>query len=311
MEWCEGVTLRDLMEERGPFAPAQVEMILRQLAAALDAVHAEGLVHRDVKPENVLLVPTDDELRVKLVDFGVTLDINASDRRMTAPGSLVGTPAYMSREQVVDNHADHRSDVWALGVVGYEMLTGCAPFDGRTVGVICAEVVDNDPLPISQRLPDRSRAFDAWFAKATANEPDRRHQSAGELLAEFRRACRNDRRTERRRTTESRPRSTRERRVEGHAHVSSLSPSIVSNGDEAKHSAEPKKARWLAVAALVAGLGALTLTTADQRRQAWTTARAHGAEATRAVLLEERAQHGIADRANTMALSALAAHLPR
>ena len=111
----------------------------------------------------------------------------------------------------MESRADRRSDIWALGVLTYEMLTGHAPFDGPTVGVICAEVVDNDPDPLSRHLADESEAFDAWFSKATATDPDERHQSASELFADFRRAWREHRRSGRgRRPPRRKPR--RERR---------------------------------------------------------------------------------------------------
>lgn len=211
----------------------------------------------------------------------------------------------------MESRADRRSDIWALGVLTYEMLTGHAPFDGPTVGVICAEVVDNDPDPLSRHLADESEAFDAWFSKATATDPDERHQSASELFADFRRAWREHRRSGRgRRPPRRKPR--RERRPEGEAHVASLSPTVVLDVEErtASRPSRPSKARWLAIAALVGGLGALALTVTGNQERARRIAVSKATAASRAVMLDAPLHGGVADRASAMALSALAARMP-
>jgi serine/threonine-protein kinase len=184
MEWLTGVTLQQLLDEQGPLAPRKVAFIVEQLARALAAVHAAGVVHRDVKPDNVLLVPSSSRLLIKLVDFSVSTCI-ATRTRLTQPGTLIGTPAYMSREQVLHGSADWRSDLWSLGVVAYELMTGELPFYGETIGAMCAAIVEGRCALPSAVMPELGSAMDSWFEKATAPKPHDRFDSATELAEGF------------------------------------------------------------------------------------------------------------------------------
>jgi serine/threonine-protein kinase len=184
MEWLTGVTLQRLLDEHGLLEPSQVAIIIEQLCRALDAVHTAGVVHRDVKPDNVLIVPGGTQL-VKLVDFSVSSYESGGDgaRKLTNPGTLVGTPLYMSREYVVNGEADWRSDLWSVGVVGYELLTGALPFTGDTIGAVCIAVAEGRCRPPSAIVPTLGPAIDDWFARATAPEPEDRFGSAAEMAS--------------------------------------------------------------------------------------------------------------------------------
>ena len=190
MEWLTGVTLQEVLDEQGALAPRKVSYIIDHLAKALSVVHEAGVVHRDVKPDNVLLVPQGKRLVTKLVDFSVSTYAVAKSIRLTQPGTLVGTPSYMCREQVLYGRCDRTGDLWSLAVVAYELLTGELPFQGDTVGAVCASIVDGEYLPPSQRLPALGEAVDAWFAKAVSVNPEDRFGSASELAESFSRAIR-------------------------------------------------------------------------------------------------------------------------
>jgi len=190
MEWLTGVTLQEILDEQGALAPRKVSYIIDHLAKALSAVHEAGVVHRDVKPDNVLLVPQGKRLITKLVDFSVSTYAAAKSIRLTQPGTLVGTPSYMCREQVLHGRCDRTGDLWSLAVVAYELLTGVLPFQGDTVGAVCASIVDGEYLPPSHRLPALGEAVDAWFAKAVSVKPEDRFGSASELSESFSRAIR-------------------------------------------------------------------------------------------------------------------------
>jgi eukaryotic-like serine/threonine-protein kinase len=129
MEYVAGRTLRDLMREHGRLSPRQALEVLEPVLAALGAAHHAGIVHRDVKPENVLLA---DDGRVKVADFGLARAVTSSTSHTATSGILMGTVAYLSPEQVERGVADQRSDVYAAGILLYEMLTGVKPYDGET-----------------------------------------------------------------------------------------------------------------------------------------------------------------------------------
>ena len=179
MEYIEGRTLRDVLVEHGPLTPRQAFSVLGPMLAALAAAHEAGLVHRDVKPENVLLA---DDGRVKVADFGLARV--ASAQSSTSPELLMGTVAYLSPEQVERGAADARSDVYAAGIVLFELLTGCKPFDGDVpIQVAYQHVYADVPAP-STLVPGLSPLLDALVARATARAPELRQRDAGQLLAE-------------------------------------------------------------------------------------------------------------------------------
>jgi eukaryotic-like serine/threonine-protein kinase len=179
MEYVPGRTLRDLLRERTRLAPADALSILEPVLAALSAAHAAGLVHRDVKPENVLLA---DDGRVKVADFGLARA--AANLEATSQTSLIGTVAYLAPEQVIRGIADPRSDVYAAGIMLFEMITGRQPYDGETAISIALRHAHEDVPPPSSLVSGVPESVDLLVARATARDADRRPHDAGAFLAE-------------------------------------------------------------------------------------------------------------------------------
>ena len=181
MAYYEGETLKQKLE-RGPLPAGEALQIAAEIAEGLAKAHAQGVVHRDVKPGNLMI--TDDG--VKVLDFGLAKF--ADSLQLTMAGSTVGTVAYMSPEQARGEEADARSDLWALGVVLYEMLTGRVPFRGAYPEAIF-HAIKNEPVPPLQ-LPgagDREipAALEMLVLRALAKDPERRYQSARELARDI------------------------------------------------------------------------------------------------------------------------------
>ncbi|MFG2529471.1 Stk1 family PASTA domain-containing Ser/Thr kinase [Streptomyces sp. NPDC048516] len=178
MEYVAGCTLRDVLRERGALQPRAALDILEPILAALGAAHRAGLVHRDMKPENVLI---GDDGRVKVADFGL---VRAVDTNTTAStGSVLGTVSYLAPEQLEHGTADARVDVYACGVVLYEMLTGGKPHTGGTVAQILYQHLHEDVLPPSGLVPGLAPQLDELVALACAREPQVRPQDAVALLS--------------------------------------------------------------------------------------------------------------------------------
>ena len=186
MEFVDGATLRDLLRMRGRLAPADALAIFEQVLGALGAAHKAGLVHRDVKPENVLLT---EDGRVKVADFGLARAISSSVSTNTiASGMIIGTVSYLSPEQVERSVADARSDVYSAGIMLFEMLTGEKPYSGGTpMEVAFRHVHERVPAP-STVAPGISPDLDTLVLRATAHNPDDRPRDASELLADVTRA---------------------------------------------------------------------------------------------------------------------------
>ncbi len=185
MEYVPGHTLRDLLRERGRLSPQEALSILAPVLSALSAAHAAGLVHRDVKPENVLL---SDDGRVKVADFGLARAI--AGRTATSATTLIGTVAYLAPEQVTRGVADPRSDVYAAGIMLFEMLTGHPPYDGETPISVAYKHANETVPPPSSEISDLPPAVDMLVTHATARDPDRRPADAAAFLAEVARARR-------------------------------------------------------------------------------------------------------------------------
>ncbi|MCW2666673.1 MAG: spk, partial [Frankiales bacterium] len=181
MEHIRGGTLRDLVREQGAQSPARAVALMRPVLRALAAAHAAGLVHRDVKPENVLL---GDDGRIKVADFGLARAIEASTLTATT-GLLLGTAAYLSPEQVQHGAVDTRSDVYAAGVVLWELLTGTPPYGGDSAISLAYRHVHEDVPPPSTVVAGIPRALDELVVRATRREPSARPVDAGAFLAEL------------------------------------------------------------------------------------------------------------------------------
>jgi serine/threonine-protein kinase len=180
MEYVEGRTLREILGEHGPLTPRQAFGVLEPVLGALGAAHQAGLVHRDVKPENILLA---DDGRVKVADFGLARATTQATAQ-TSDGILLGTVAYLSPEQVSRGVSDPRSDVYSAGIVLYEMLTGQKPFTGETSMEIAYQHVHRDVPAPSEKVPALSPMVDAIVARATHRDPAQRPADAAAMLSE-------------------------------------------------------------------------------------------------------------------------------
>src|SRR4051794_17434523 len=184
MEYVPGHTLRDLIRAQAPIPPARALALLDPVLSALGAAHQAGMIHRDVKPENVLLA---DDGRVKVADFGLARAVSAETQHTATGGILIGTVSYLSPELVVDGRADARSDVYAAGVVLYELLTGRKPHAGDSpIQVAYKHVHEDIPAP-SRLVPGLPAYVDALVARATARDRDLRPADARVLLHQVRR----------------------------------------------------------------------------------------------------------------------------
>jgi hypothetical protein len=186
MELLEGQTLGRRVSERGRLSLGETSAILHDVCTAMSLVHGQGLIHRDLKPDNIFLCNTGDQRVSKVVDFGIAKSLRGdmSTSMKTRTGHMLGTPSYMSPEQCRGlKDIDHRADLWALGVITYECLVGKVPFQGEVLGDLLLRIC-MDPLPIpSQHAMGLPGTFDAWFAKAVARDRSARFQSALELAS--------------------------------------------------------------------------------------------------------------------------------
>ncbi|GAB2839669.1 Stk1 family PASTA domain-containing Ser/Thr kinase [Streptomyces deserti] len=182
MEYVAGCTLRDVLRERGALQPRAALDILEPVLAALGAAHRAGFVHRDMKPENVLI---GDDGRVKVADFGL---VRAVDTVTNTTGTVLGTVAYLAPEQIEHGTADPRVDVYACGVMLFEMLTGEKPHDGDSPATILYKHLHEDVPPPSATAPGLAYELDELVASATARTPDVRPHDAVALLAQAREA---------------------------------------------------------------------------------------------------------------------------
>ncbi|TNY36251.1 Stk1 family PASTA domain-containing Ser/Thr kinase [Thermomonospora catenispora] len=178
MEYVRGRTLRALLTERGRLGPREALGFMQPILAALAAAHRAGLVHRDVKPENVLLT---EEGQVKVADFGLARAETAG--KQTKTGLIIGTVGYLAPEQVLTGHADVRSDVYAAGIMLFELLTGRQPHTGDTPLAVAYKHVNDVVPPPSSAVPGLPSQLDTLVTLATSRDPARRPQDAGAFLA--------------------------------------------------------------------------------------------------------------------------------
>lgn len=180
MELIEGITLRQFLDQRGPLDPTDAVDIITGVAEALQVAHEAGIVHRDVKPANILLC---DDRRVKVTDFGIAKAGVGGD--LTETGTMIGTAKYLAPEQVRGESVDPRTDIYALGVVLYECLTGVAPFEADTDASTALARLHRDPLRPRQIRPSIPRALEAVTMDALSREPAGRPATASDLRAQL------------------------------------------------------------------------------------------------------------------------------
>ncbi len=184
MELVEGGTLRELLRERGPMPPHAVAAVLHPVLGGLAVAHRSGLVHRDVKPENVLI---SDDGEVKIADFGLVRAVAAA--KITSDSVILGTADYLSPEQVKSGDASPRSDVYACGILVYELLTGVTPFGGDSPLAVAYQRMDNDVRPPSAVIRGVPRQFDMLVRHATARNAANRFADAQEMAAQLDAVC--------------------------------------------------------------------------------------------------------------------------
>ncbi|ONH30589.1 serine/threonine protein kinase [Pseudofrankia asymbiotica] len=185
MEFIEGRTLREVLQQEGPFPERRAMEITSDICAALDYSHRLGIIHRDVKPANVMLSPDGS---IKVMDFGIAKANNATSSTMTATQAVIGTAQYLSPEQARGAKVDARSDVYSTGVLLYELITGEPPFRGDNPVAVAYQHVRELPDPPSRRNPQLSATADAVTLKALEKEPDDRYATAGEMRDDLERA---------------------------------------------------------------------------------------------------------------------------
>ncbi len=205
MELLEGQDLAGYLADHVRMGPEQTVALVVQVGRALTKAHKAGVVHRDIKPDNIFLCDTRDsrdppstpdtsgafpaideasEVFVKLLDFGTAKRDEPAVARTTVPGQIMGTPYYMSPEQSIGAELDERSDIWSLGVVVYEALTGQKPFDGASIGAIALAIHGATPK-LTALVPDLPIAIDAWFERCCAQKPEARFANVREASVAF------------------------------------------------------------------------------------------------------------------------------
>jgi serine/threonine-protein kinase len=184
MPYVSGESLRGKLEREGALTVAEALRLFREVADALARAHKAGVVHRDIKPENILI----EERHALVADFGVAKALSESlgQQGFTNSGLTLGTPSYMAPEQAAaDPDIDHRVDIYALGIVAYEMLTGDLPFDAPTPQAMLAAHVTLDPAPVRSRRPEVPPALDAIVLRCLAKSPAARYQQADQIVDEL------------------------------------------------------------------------------------------------------------------------------
>ena len=185
MEYVNGRTLADILKQSGTLTPMQVCDVMSEVASALISAHQNGVIHRDVKPGNILVSTTG---QVKVADFGIARALGSGvEQGLTQTGAVMGTATYFSPEQAQGASTDQRSDIYSLGVVMYEMLSGSAPFTGENAVAIAYKQVHEQAMPLNQRVATVPPEVAAIVAKCMQKSPDDRYSSADQVRDELRR----------------------------------------------------------------------------------------------------------------------------
>ena len=190
MEFVRGQTLKDLIRSVGSIPPRQAVTMVLRILAAVDHAHRNNIVHRDIKPQNLLV---DESGMIKVADFGIARVTNSSTMTATGDGSFFGSVHYISPEQARGEKADEKSDLYSVGVVLYEMLTGQVPFDSESAVSIAIKHIGETPRSIRELKPELPRALEQILQKALSKDPADRYQSASEMAADLKRSLTNPR----------------------------------------------------------------------------------------------------------------------
>jgi len=182
MEWVDGRLLRQVMNDEKKLPPERATRITIGIADALDYIHSHGIVHRDLKPENIMIDPND---HIKLIDFGIAADVAARRLTFAKFSQTMGTPDYISPEQVKGKRGDARSDIFSLGVMLYEMLTGKVPFTGANAFLIMNDRLLNNPIPPREVDPSISPQLQEIIYRALERDPNKRYASAREMILDL------------------------------------------------------------------------------------------------------------------------------
>ncbi len=185
MRYLRGGSLRDLLDRQGPLEPDTVARLLDQIAAALSVAHRHQVVHRDLKPENILL---DEEGNAYLTDFGIAKSLGTDSPQLTQGEILVGSPAYLTPEQINGEPVSPQTDIYSLGIVVFELLTGEPLFNGETITVLFRQHLIDSPPSVRSLRPDLPTAIDGVIQRATEKDPDKRFDDALSMAAAFRAA---------------------------------------------------------------------------------------------------------------------------
>ncbi len=185
MEFVEGKSIREMLQEHGPFAPKMAAEIITQVCSALEAAHKKNIVHRDIKPDNIVVDTTPGGISVRVLDFGIAWMRDVSTASLTATGNVVGTPHYMSPEQCLGEEPDPRSDIYSVGIVLFEMLTGVVPFNSRVSTAVVIQHVNQAPPSLRAINTSVPPAVEAVVMQALAKQRDQRPRSAALLAAEL------------------------------------------------------------------------------------------------------------------------------
>ena len=188
MDLVEGKSLRQIIKQEGPITPSASAEIITQVCAALDEAHRHHIIHRDVKPDNIIVNTTNTGLHVKVLDFGIAKLRDDTANTLTQTGSILGTPHYMSPEQCLGEELDARSDIYSVGIVLYEMLTGLVPFNSPSSSAVVVQHVTQAPPSLRSHNVSLSPAIETVVLRALEKQRSARPQTASELASDFKAA---------------------------------------------------------------------------------------------------------------------------